>query len=40
MFYDLGLPPGTRVYTKDLPVIDVTPQCHVPFDPPALVWTR
>jgi hypothetical protein len=40
MFYDLGLPPGTRVRTKELPVIDVTPQCHVPFAPPALIWTR
>ena len=40
VFYDLGLPPGTAVRTIDLPVIDVTPQCHVPFDPPALVWKR
>jgi hypothetical protein len=37
-FFDLGLAPGARIETEELPVFDVLPRCRAPKPPPGLVW--
>ena len=37
-FYDLGLAPGAKIDTLELPVIDVLPRCRAPEPPPRVVW--
>jgi hypothetical protein len=38
VFYDLGLPPETKVETVNLPVVDIAPRCWTAQPPPRLVW--
>jgi 4-amino-4-deoxy-L-arabinose transferase-like glycosyltransferase len=37
-FFDLGLAPGAKIDTLELPVIDVLPRCRAPEPPPRVVW--